>query len=202
MRLFRPGIVAGWLYSEAIFRIRTSEKQICLSFDDGPDPDSTPHLLNILRRHNVKGVFFCKGGEAEKYPYLIDQIRMKGHLIGNHGFNHLNGWTTSLRSYYADISKAAPFTSYTLFRPPFGRLRLKQYIELKKKYTIVFWDIMPYDFDPRIGSKKSLQIIKRKIRPGSIIAFHDNSKSNLHEYIDEFISYALDEGYSFIVSLK
>jgi len=179
-----------------------SDKQSYLSFDDGPDPDSTPDLLHILNKHDIKGVFFCKGSEAEKYPYLIDQIRMRGHLVGNHGYNHLNGWTTSLTSYVTDVTKAAPCTSSGLFRPPFGRLRFNQYLELKKKYKIVFWDIMPYDFDPGIGSKRSLQIIKRKIRPGSIIVFHDNPNSNLHEYIEEFISYALDEGYNFVDSFN
>lgn len=202
MRLFRPGLIAGLLFPDAIFRISTSKKLLCLTFDDGPDPDSTPDLLDILSKNNIKAIFFCKGSAAEKFPDLIAQIRMRGHQVGNHGYDHPNGWVTSLRSYITDVMKAEPYTSSLLFRPPFGRLRISQYMKLKKRYKIVFWDIMPYDFDYMISSKRSLCILKRKIRPGSIIVLHDNSKSNLHGFFEEFISFARERGYSFINSIN
>ena len=87
MRFFRPCFIAGWLYPEAIFRMKTDEKLLCLTFDDGPDPDSTPELLDLLERHNIKGIFFCDGRAAEKYPELIDLIISNGHLTGNHGYS-------------------------------------------------------------------------------------------------------------------
>ena len=99
MRFFRPCIISGWLYPDALFRIRTTEKLLYLSFDDGPDPDSTPLLLDLLASYNVKVMFFCNGKAAEKYPDLMDKIMSGGHLIGNHGYNHLNGWITSLDNY-------------------------------------------------------------------------------------------------------
>jgi len=197
MRLFRPCFIAGCLYPDAIFRIKTSEKLLCLTFDDGPDPDSTPQLLDILDKHNIKALFFCDGRVAEKYPDLINRMISKGHITGNHGYNHLNGWTTSLKKYIADVAKAAPYTSFRLFRPPYGRLRFDQYIKLKEKYKIVLWDIMPYDFDTSFGSENSLRILKNKIRTGSIIVLHDTSHSSANTIIDEFLTFSVNSGYRF-----
>jgi len=197
MRLFKPGFFVRLLYPEAFFRIRTTEKLLYLTFDDGPDPGSTPELLKILNKYNIKALFFCSGSAAEKYSDITGKIIGRGHLIGNHGYNHLNGWTTSLIRYIDDVKKAAPLTSSFFFRPPYGRLRISQYLRLKKKYKIIFWDIMPYDFDPAFEGKNSLHILKKKIRPGSIIVFHDTQKSNAPEFIEDFILFALNEGYKF-----
>ena len=197
MRLFRPCFIAACLYPDAIFRIKTTEKLLCLSFDDGPDPDSTPYLLDILDKYSIKALFFTDGRAAEKYPALIRRIKSKSHIVGNHGYNHLNGWITASEKYVADVSKAAPFASSDLFRPPFGRLKFSQYRILKERYKIVFWDVMPYDFDKSFGSNNSLQILKNKIRPGSIIVLHDTPYSSANRIIEEFITFSLNEGYRF-----
>jgi len=197
MRLFRPVFLERWLYPEAIFRIRTTEKVLYLTFDDGPDPVSTPKLLDILKGYNTKALFFCNGMEAEKYSGLINQIRNEGHAVGNHGYCHLDGWRTNCESYLADIRRASAFTSDKIFRPPFGHLRFSQYRILKKKIKIVFWDLMPYDFDPTLGSKKSLEILKKKLRPGSIIVLHDKATSCANSVLEEFIIFARREGYRF-----
>lgn len=197
MRLYSPGLLAGWVYPDAIFRVRTAEKLLFLTFDDGPDPDSTPYLLDILNKYNIKAIFFCSGAQAEKYPDLINQIKAGRHLIGNHGFSHLNGWKTSLNSYLDDVNKAIPFTSSDLFRPPYGRLRLNQYRKLKKIFKIIFWDILNYDFDSSSGSNNVLRILKSKIKPGSVIVLHDIKTGNAREFIEEFILFALNEGFRF-----
>ena len=197
MRLFRPCSIAGWLCPDALFRIKTDEKLLYLTFDDGPDPDSTPHLLDILDAHSVKGLFFCDGRAAEKYPDLVNRMISMGHIIGNHGYVHPDGWRTSIKGYVDDVAKAAACTSSVLFRPPYGRIRFAQYSKLKEMYKIVFWDIMPYDFDKSFGSSRSLLILKKKIRPGSIIVLHDTPNSNTLEFIEEFISFARVEGYRF-----
>jgi peptidoglycan/xylan/chitin deacetylase (PgdA/CDA1 family) len=197
MRLFRPSVIARWLYHDAIFRIRTTEKLLYLTFDDGPDPESTDDLLDILYKYNIKALFFCDGRAAEKYPDLINRIKKAGHLIGNHGYMHLNGWLTSLKRYVADVIKASHYTSSGFFRPPYGRLRFNQYRELKKRYKIVLWDIMIYDFDTSFGRNKSLRILKKKLRPGSVIVMHDTGKSYASEIIEEFILFAMDKGFRF-----
>jgi peptidoglycan/xylan/chitin deacetylase (PgdA/CDA1 family) len=106
-----------------------------------------------------------------------------------------------VKIYLDDTAKASAITTDKWFRPPFGRLRFLQYYSLKKKYRIVFWDIMPYDFDTSFGNKKSLEILKNKIRPGSIIVFHFSSLTNSSKLIEEFILFARDKGYCFVNTL-
>jgi peptidoglycan-N-acetylglucosamine deacetylase len=196
MRLFRPGLLAGCLYPEALFRIRTSEKKLYLTFDDGPDPRSTPLLLESLRKREISALFFCNGIASEKYPELIQLIRQNGHLVGNHGYSHCNGWRTNSHKYINDVKRASTLTSDKIFRPPFGRLSFRQ-ARLLRQYKLVFWDIMAYDFDSSFGSEKSLSILKHKIRPGSIIVLHDTASSCANEILDEFIVFALAKGYRF-----
>jgi Predicted xylanase/chitin deacetylase len=197
MRLFRPGFLAVWLYPEAIFRIRTTEKVLYLTFDDGPDPGSTPQLLDILKTHDIRALFFCDGKAAEKHINLMNQIREGGHLIGNHGYNHFDGWRTDTAQYLNDVIVASNFTSDKIFRPPFGRLSNKQKKRLLESYKLIFWDIMAYDFDSTFGSVKSLKILKEKIRPGSIIVLHDTVSSCAIRIIGEFLTFAGNSGYRF-----
>jgi len=197
MKLFRLPYVAGFLYPEAIFRIKTTENILYLTFDDGPYPESTPILLELLRKHGIKSTFFCNGSHAEKLPFLIEKIKSDGHLIGNHGYSHLNGWDSAVAEYVSDVESAARFTSDRLFRPPFGRIKISQYKQLKKRYRIYFWDLMPCDFDSSFGPENSLRILKKKIRPGSVIVLHDTNTSCANTILEEFILFAKGEGYRF-----
>jgi peptidoglycan/xylan/chitin deacetylase (PgdA/CDA1 family) len=197
MRLFRPSLLGVRLFREALFREKTTEKVLYLTFDDGPDIGSTLQLLNILAIHRIKALFFCSGRKASDHPGLINKIKSDGHLIGNHGYNHLNGLLTAKQKYLSDIKLAEEFTSGTLFRPPYGRLRVSQYNALIKTYRIIMWDIMPYDFDRRFGSEKSLAVLKKMIRPGSVIVLHDKPESNVQEFLDAFILFAIGKGYRF-----
>jgi peptidoglycan-N-acetylglucosamine deacetylase len=196
MRLIRPGILAGCLYPDALFRVKTTEKILYLTFDDGPDPHSTPYLLDILEKNSIHAFFFCTGSAASDYPDLTGLIRSKGHSIGNHGYNHLNGWRTGTTEYVADVEKASAITSGNIFRPPYGKISLSQK-KLLKKYKLVFWDLMAYDFDKTFGPEKTLNTLKRKIRPGSIIVLHDTYDSCANTIIQEFLDYASEEGYRF-----
>jgi len=197
MRLFRPCFFARYLYPDALFRIKTTGKVLWLTFDDGPDPVSTPVILNILGKHEVKALFFCNGNSAENYHNLIELIKSEGHKIGNHGYSHLNGWKTATVNYLTDIDRAATESSSSFFRPPYGRLSFRQYWRLKGKYKIIFWDLMPYDFDCSFGHINTLQILKKKMRSGSIIVLHDTSKSTATLILDDFITFAINKGYRF-----
>ncbi len=197
MRFFRPGILPRILYPGAIFRIKTTEKVLYLTFDDGPDPSSTPLLLSVLEKHKIRALFFCSGRAAEKHPDLKNMIISNGHLIGNHGYNHLSGWKSSKDEYLSNVERSVQFTSCFLFRPPYGRMTPGQFRELKKTYNVVFWDIMPYDFDEQFGPENSLRILARMIRPGSVVVLHDRPGSLSAEIIEEFILLAQRRGFCF-----
>lgn len=201
MRLSRPFFLLRQIYPGAVFRIRTDEKLLCLTFDDGPDPEVTPEVLDILSKHNVKAVFFCNGGGAEFHHAIVSRIRSEGHLVGNHGYRHLDGWKTNTKVYLRNFRKSDPFTSSSLLRPPYGRIRPSQYRELSGSYRIVFWDLMPWDFDSKLDPAGALKILKGGIRPGSVIVLHDTASSSVLSFLDEFISYAGSKGYSFTTGL-
>ena len=102
-----------------VWEIKTNEKDIFLTFDDGPNPDITSKVLNILDDYNAKATFFCVGENVQKYPGTYQQILSKGHKTGNHTFNHLNGWKTPSDEYYSNIDQCAKLVDSHLFRPPF-----------------------------------------------------------------------------------
>jgi peptidoglycan-N-acetylglucosamine deacetylase len=197
MRFIRPCFVAEWVFNDALFRIKTNDRVLYLTFDDGPDPVITPGILDILAKHNIRATFFCSGAAAEKHYGLIRRIASEGHVIGNHGYDHPDGWKTPLNAYLEDVARASEFTSGKLFRPPYGHLRINQYRHLKHEYKIVFWDIMPYDFESSFGRGRSLKILNSYMRSGSIIVMHDNSRSCSHEFLEKFIISASDKGYRF-----
>ncbi len=199
MRLFRPFSVITSIYPEAVFRLNTHEKHVSLTFDDGPDPSSTPVILDVLNRCEINAIFFCSGFKAEKYPELIERIKTSGHTIGNHGYSHLNGWKTSLKSYIEDTRKADEPTSSEIFRPPYGGLTPRQYSILNKKYRIFFWDLMPYDFDRAFGAANTLRTLKLKTRPGSVIVLHDNPLSCAGEILEDYIDFIQTEGYKVVI---
>jgi len=199
MRLFRPSFLLRLFYPKAIYRVTTRNKELCLTFDDGPNPDSTPKILDILDAHKVRALFFCTGQEAEKYPWLIALIISKGHIVGNHGYRHLDGWKTNTFAYIRNFSRSAGFTSPNLLRPPYGRIRPAQYRELSENYRTVFWDLMPYDYDESMSSEEVLNILKKKIRTGSVIVLHDKTTSSVLSFLAEFIRYAETDGYKFTI---
>jgi peptidoglycan/xylan/chitin deacetylase (PgdA/CDA1 family) len=201
MRHFRPCFLLHWLYPGALFRIRTSEKILSLTFDDGPDPGSTPALLDILDTMNIRALFFCSGRAAEKYPELVNEIKRREHIIGNHCYSHPDGWKIPVKKYCEDTEQASQFTSDTIFRPPYGRIRFSQYRYLKKSFRIVFWDIMSYDYDRSFGAERALRLLNRKIRPGSIVVLHDTSGSACNIFLLEFIKNSISKGYRFEVVL-
>jgi len=201
MRLFRPCFLAFQLFPEALFREKTGEKVLYLTFDDGPDIISTIPLLNILAKHKIRSVFFCTGSAASENADLINKIKSEGHIVGNHGYSHIDGLFTSTQKFLIDIKKAAPYTSESILRPPYGRLRVNQYRELKKTFRIIMWDLMPYDFDRKFGSERSLSLLKKMVRPGSVIVLHDSPRSTVLEFLEAFILFAIGEGYRFDIPL-
>lgn len=197
MRLARPFFLAPILFREALFRIDTTEKILCLTFDDGPDRYTTLPILEILERSGIRAVFFCTGTMAETQPEVIGRIKSAGHIIGNHGYEHLSGFRTPADLYTDNVQAASGLTSSKIFRPPYGQITPTQYSILSRSYRIVFWDVMVYDFDPEFDYIRSLKMLKTSIRPGSIIVLHDKERSTAQLFLEDFIKFAKSEGYRF-----
>ena len=197
IRQVRQPFPARIIYPDALFRISGSGRKLFLTFDDGPDPLSTPLILDILRKEKITATFFCTGKKVLDSPGLFASIASEGHITGNHGYSHLNGLTTPVREYCSDIFRGRDITCSNLFRPPYGRLRLRQYKILERSMRIIFWDIMPYDFDLKLTPESSLAILRRNIRPGSIIVLHDTATSHSLSFLENFISSSLESGYTF-----
>lgn len=186
------------LYPKRVWHIPTNEKVIYLSFDDGPHPEITPFVLNLLKQYEAKASFFCIGRNVELYPQVYEQIIAGGHSVGNHTYHHKNGFKVKEEEYLEDVNKAENWISSDLFRPPYGRLRSKQASKLKN-YRIIMWDVLSGDFDLKLNKEKSLAMVKAKTRAGSILVFHDSEKARekLEFVLPAMLSYFKQKGYRF-----
>lgn len=153
------------------------EKKVYLTFDDGPIPEITPFILDILKKYQAKATFFCVGENIKKNPHLFQRILDEGHQVGNHTHNHLKGWETNDEQYLANVAKCQELTQTDLFRPPYARATKSQLRQLYKEYRVIMWDIMSGDFDPNLSPQKCLENVLPNIKNGSVIIFHDNIKA-------------------------
>ena len=175
-----------------------SNKNIWLTFDDGPETFSTNETLDVLKDFNVKGTFFLQGSKVVKNPKLFDKIKSQNHSIGNHTFSHLNGWTTPSSKYFFDVEKADKIINSKLFRPPFGKITFKQIKELKNRYKIIMWSIMPMDFSLKLSYSTILNNILNNIKNGSIIVLHCNSNYvKDSKNLSVVIKFLLKKGFKF-----
>ncbi|GJM31680.1 MAG: polysaccharide deacetylase [Saprospiraceae bacterium] len=173
------------LFPNFTWRIPTDEKELFLTFDDGPIPEVTPWVLDQLEQYDAKGTFFCVGDNIRKHPDVFEQVVEKGHAVGNHTFSHLNGWATDNLPYFHNIRHCAHLVNSVLFRPPFGQLKPRQAQFLQRHYRIVMWDVLSGDFDPNITPEQCLANVINNAGPGSIVVLHDSLKA------DEKLQYVL-----------
>lgn len=166
-----------WWYPSLIWEIKTDRKEVYLTFDDGPDPEVTPWVLDQLKAHNAKATFFCVGENVEKYPDVYKRILTEGHTVGNHTYNHLNGWETDYEKYIVNVKKCGHIFGSHLFRPPHGRIKRSQIKRLKARYKIIMWTLLSGDFDSNISPTECAYNTVQYTDPGSIIVFHDSQKS-------------------------
>ena len=177
--MLHPPKILQSLFPGMIWRIPNERNNIFLTFDDGPDPDVTPRVLDTLAKHNAKATFFCLGRNVEKYPDLFDRIKAEGHRVGNHTHSHLDGWRTRNKNYFKDIERANKIIRSNLFRPPYGRVKPSQIRVLKEKYKIVMWSWMSEDYKQKEISNKNFLKYMNKIQNGEILVFHDATKTEL-----------------------
>lgn len=197
-RVRLPGFVSS-CFKQAIWRMNVNEKVVYLTFDDGPIPELTPWVLELLRKEDLKATFFCVGENVKRYPELYHQILNEGHSVGNHTFNHWQGLKTNDQEFYNNIELAAKYIDSDLFRPPHGWLKLSQYAYLKNRYRIVMWDLISCDYDSKLSSESVFRNVRQFARNGSILTFHDSIKArrNLMEALPLSIRWLKEQGYRF-----
>jgi peptidoglycan/xylan/chitin deacetylase (PgdA/CDA1 family) len=189
------------LFPDFTWHIKTSDKKVFLTFDDGPIPDITEWVLDTLRQYNAKATFFCIGDNVRKHPDVFQKILNASHAIGNHTFNHMNGWKSADALYLDNIDQCAAQMRIdtNLFRPPYGRIKRSQSRVVLANKRIIMWDVLSGDFSkdltPEICLKKTIQYT----RPGSIVLFHDSIKAskNMQYALPRYLDYFSKEGYRF-----
>lgn len=177
-----------------------ADKVLYLSFDDGPIPGISPWVLDQLKAHQAKATFFCIGDNARKHPEVLARIEQDGHQIGNHTFHHLKGSSAPLEAYLADIQLCETHFKSSLFRPPYGRISQKQARAVKQAgYSVIMWDVLAGDWDPKRTGESCFRTLKKRIKPGSIIVFHDSIKAwpRLKFLLPETLAYFAKKGYRF-----
>ena len=191
--LFFPGLT---------WKIPSKAKRLFLTFDDGPHPEITPKVLNILEAYDANATFFCVGKNVHHHPDTYSEILRRGHQTGNHTYHHLNGWITNENNYMSDIMKCSEQVDSNLFRPPYGRITTKQAKTLKKEgFRIIMWSVLTKDYKKSVEEETLLKKAIKRTRPGSIIVFHDSVKaaSHLMYILPRFLEHFAKEGYSFEV---
>jgi len=198
-----------WIFPRYTWDIRNSENKIYLTFDDGPIPEVTEWVLEVLNRYEVKATFFCIGDNIEKHPKIFQEVIQNGHAIGNHTFNHLKGWNFSTEEYIGNalqcektIEGKSEISSLKskIFRPPYGKIKPSQSRILRKRgYKIVMWDVLSLDYDQKISPEQCLENIIQNTVSGSIIACHDSVKAfkNLEYALPRAIEYLKERGFNF-----
>lgn len=187
------------LFPNYTWRIPTKEKVVYFTFDDGPIPEVTPWVIDQLAGYDAKATFFCVGDNIQKHPEVFQQVVDAGHAVGNHTFNHLNGWANENIEYFHNIRYCANQMDSVLFRPPYGRLKPKQAQFLQRHYRIVMWDVLSGDFDPKLSPEQCLNNVINNVRPGSIVVFHDSLKAEdkLSYVLPKALEHFAEQGYRF-----
>lgn len=199
MYFVRPPFLLKKIYEDCVWDIPTKEKVLYMTFDDGPIPEVTPWVLDLLRKYNAKATFFCIGENVKKNPAIFQRIADDGHTIGNHTYNHRNGWQVPNEHYFNNVKRGAKFISSKLFRPPYGKIKRSQSKVLQQDYTIIMWNVLCGDFDKDTSKKDCLRNAVKYTDKGSIIVFHDSLKAadNLFHVLPIFLRFFSQRGYRF-----
>ena len=201
MYFVKTPFFASWLYPDLVWSIPNAENKIFLTFDDGVNETLTNFILECLAVYQFKATFFLVGENCQRFPQQVDKILAAGHTIGNHTFEHLNGWNTPDDLYFKNITKAQTYCQSHLFRPPYGKIKLSQINQLKKDYKIIMWSLMAGDFDNSVDARTCLARLKKHTAAGSIIVLHDNLKFQpiIENVLAEYLYFCAKQGFNLSV---
>ncbi len=190
------------MYPECKWEINSAEKNLYLTFDDGPDVQATPFALNELKKYNAKATFFCIGENVKEHFEIYKQIISDGHKPGNHTYNHLNGWKTEDRKYLENVQMASNIIDSNLFRPPYGKItkfQLKALRGEKLNLVTVMWTVISGDFDEKVTPENCYLNVINNAKQGSIIVFHDSLKAmpKLQYALPRVLEYFSEKGFRF-----
>lgn len=200
MLVEQPPIPYRMLFPETVWRIPMKHKAVFLTFDDGPIPEVTPWVLDLLDSYGIKATFFCVGDNVRKHPETFRMVVERGHSVGNHTMHHLQGAKTTTKRYVSDIMEAHALIDSPLFRPPHGLIRWKQAAAIKDNMRIIMYDLVTRDYAKKINGEQVLDNVRRYVRNGSIVVFHDSLKSerNLRYALPRAIEWLKENGYQFL----
>lgn len=196
----QPPLLYRLLFPEALWRIKKrGRKVVYLTFDDGPVPEVTPWVLDVLERYGVRATFFMVGDNVRRHPELLEEVKRRGHSYGNHTMHHLQGLKERNKKYFRDITEASELIDSTLFRPPHGIVWPGQARLIKRHYNIVMYDLVTRDYSRRVDGERVLNNVKRLARNGSIIVFHDSIKAhaNMRYALPLAIKWLKERGFEF-----
>ena len=202
MRVFKYGKIFETFYPNRLWSVKTNEKDIYLTFDDGPVPEATPYVLDQLDKYNAKATFFMVGDNVKKNSDLFQDVINRGHRVANHTMNHVNGSHCRKSDYLENIDSCQnelhKDNEPKLFRPPYGKMTKKQERELTD-YKIIMWSVLGYDFDPNLSSEDCLRKITELTRAGSVVLLHDSVKTidKLKYVLPRFLEDFTNRGYQF-----
>jgi peptidoglycan/xylan/chitin deacetylase (PgdA/CDA1 family) len=195
------------LFFNQVWDIPNSENTIYLTFDDGPTPEITERVLEILDKHHIKATFFCIGDNVRKHPEIVQKILSKQHSVGNHTYSHLKGWKTPTKTYISNseaceikLNSLFKIRNSKLFRPPYGKITPWQSYKLRKLgYKIIMWDVLSKDYDASISAEKCYENVIQNVSSGSIIVFHDSNKAkeNVLNSLEKTIETLKSKGFKF-----
>lgn len=178
MQIAKTPNIAKKVFPRLTWSKPSVKREVFLTFDDGPTPEVTEWVLSTLNSFNAKATFFCLGKNVVLFPDIFSEIIRAGHNVGNHTYNHVNAWKTSSENYLKDIKRCETVFHSKLFRPPYGKLKPGVRTKILKDYDIIMWDVLSYDFDPKVKPEVCTENVIKNLKPGSIIVFHDSKKAN------------------------
>ena len=201
MFIEQPPFLYRLLFPEAIWRIKQPGiKAAYLTFDDGPIPEVTPDVLDILDRYGVKATFFMVGDNVARHPELLQEVKRRGHAVGNHTMKHIQGIHCSWRTYARNIADADTLIGSLLFRPPHGLMKRIQMRVVNERYNVVMYDVVTRDYNRKLSADRVFDNVRRYARDGSIIVFHDSLKSRerVLEALPRAIEWLHDNGFTLL----